>query len=99
MTRISYAHGVSTTPLLGETIGVQFDRTVAKWGGQPALISRQQGVRWTWQELGEKVDAFAAGLVAMGLKPGERVGICSPNNAEWIVAQYATAKAGLILVN
>src|SRR5580658_7566035 len=99
MTNLSYAHGVSTTPLLGETIGVQFDRTVAKWGGNPALISRQQGVRWTWRELGEKVDAFAAGLVAMSLKPGERVGIWSPNNAEWIVAQYATAKAGLILVN
>jgi len=99
MTNLSYVHGVTLTPLLGETIGVQFDRTVAKWGGNPALISRQQGVRWSWRELGEKVDAFAAGLVAMGLKPGERVGIWSPNNAEWIVAQYATAKAGLILVN
>jgi fatty-acyl-CoA synthase len=99
MKALSYSHGVSTTPLIGETIGVHFDRTVERWGDRPALISRQQGVEWTWRELGAKVDAFAAGLLAMGLKPGERVGIWSPNNAEWIVTQYATAKAGLILVN
>src|ERR1700676_216158 len=99
MKGLSYSHGVSTTPLIGETIGVHFDRTVERWGDRPALISRQQGVEWTWRELGTKVDAFAAGLLAMGLKPGERVGIWSPNNAEWIVTQYATAKAGLILVN
>jgi len=96
---LSYAHGVATAPLIGETIGVHFDRTVEQWGDRPALISRQQGIGWTWRELGEKVDAFAAGLVSMGLKPGERIGIWSPNNAEWIVTQYATAKAGLILVN
>jgi fatty-acyl-CoA synthase len=99
MKALSYAHGVTTEPLLGETIGVHFDRTVERWGDRPGLISRQQGVNWTWRELGAKVDAFAAGLVAIGLKPGERVGIWSPNNAEWIVTQYATAKAGLILVN
>ena len=96
---LSYAHGVATAPLIGETIGVQFDRTVQRWGSQTGLISRQQGINWTWRKLGERVDAFAAGLVAIGLKPGERVGIWSPNNAEWIVTQYATAKAGLILVN
>jgi fatty-acyl-CoA synthase len=99
MKTLSYSHGVTTAPLLGETIGVHFDRTVERWGDRPGLISRQQAVNWTWRELGAKVDAFAAGLVAMGLKPGERVGIWSPNNAEWIVTQYATAKAGLILVN
>jgi fatty-acyl-CoA synthase len=99
MKGLSYSHGVSTTPMIGETIGVHFDHTVERWGDRPALISRQQGVEWTWRELGAKVDAFAAGLLAMGLKPGERVGIWSPNNAEWIVTQYATAKAGLILVN
>jgi fatty-acyl-CoA synthase len=96
---LSYAHGVSNVPLIGETIGVQFDRTVARWGDRPGLISCAQGINWTWRELGERVDRFAAGLVALGLKPGERVGIWSPNNAEWIVTQYATAKAGLILVN
>jgi fatty-acyl-CoA synthase len=99
MKALSYSHGVTTTPLIGETIGVHFDRTVQRWGDRPALISRQQGVKWTWRELGAKVDAFAAGLLAMGLKPGERTGIWSPNAAEWIVTQYATAKAGLILVN
>ena len=95
----SYVHGVSTVPLLGETIGVHFDRTVARWGSRPGLISCQQGIEWSYRELGEKVDAFAAGLLSLGLEPGERVGIWSPNNAEWVVTQFATAKAGLILVN
>jgi fatty-acyl-CoA synthase len=99
MRTLSYAHGVSETPLIGETIGVHFDRTVEQWDERPALISRQQGINWNWRELGAKVDAFAAGLVAMGLRPGDRIGIWAPNNAEWIVTQYATAKAGLILVN
>ncbi|HTW69668.1 MAG TPA: AMP-binding protein [Acetobacteraceae bacterium] len=96
---LSYAHGVSTAPLLGETIGAHFDRAVARWPERPALIVRQQNIRWTWRELGERVDAFAAGLLKLGLQPGERVGIWSPNNAEWTVTQFATAKAGLILVN
>ena len=95
----SYAHGASAVPLIGETIGASFDRTVATWGDRPGLIVRQQGIRWSYRELGEQVDAFAAGLVALGLRPGERVGIWSPNNAEWVVTQFATAKAGLILVN
>jgi fatty-acyl-CoA synthase len=95
----SYAHGTSTVPLLGETIGAHFDRTVARFPDQLALIARQQGARWTWRELNERVDAFAAGLLALGLKPGERIGIWSPNNAEWVVTQFATAKAGLVLVN
>jgi fatty-acyl-CoA synthase len=95
----SYAHGASDIPLIGETIGVSFDRTVATWGNRPGLIVRQQDIRWNYRELGEKVDAFAAGLVALGLQPGDRIGIWSPNNAEWVVTQFATAKAGLILVN
>ncbi len=96
---LSYAHGASNVPLIGETIGRQFDRTVARWGERPALIVRQQGIRWSYRELGERVDAFAAGLLALGLEPGERIGIWSPNNAEWAVTQFATAKTGLILVN
>src|ERR1700726_346354 len=96
---LSYAHGASSVPLIGETIGAHFDRTVARWGERPALVVRQQGVRWSYRELGENVDAFAAGLLALGLEPGERIGIWSPNNAEWVVTQFATAKAGLILVN
>ena len=97
--QLSYVHGVSSVPLLGETIGVHFDRTVARWGERPGLVSCQQGLHWSYRELGAKVDAFAAGLLALGLEPGERVGIWSPNNAEWVVTQFATAKAGLILVN
>jgi fatty-acyl-CoA synthase len=95
----SYVHGVSATPLIGETIGVHFDKAVERWADRDALIVRQQNVRWSYGELKAKVDAFAAGLLALGLSPGDRVGIWSPNNAEWVVTQFATAKAGLILVN
>jgi fatty-acyl-CoA synthase len=95
----SYAHGVSATPLIGETIGVHFDKAAARWGERDALIVRQQNVRWTYAELNARVDAFAAGLLALGLTPGDRIGIWSPNNSEWVITQFATAKAGLILVN
>ena len=95
----SYVSGASTVPLIGDTIGQHFDKTVAKWPNREALIARQQGIRWTWQQFAEKVDAFAAGLVALGLEPGDRIGIWSPNNAEWAITQFATAKAGLVLVN
>ncbi len=95
----SYAHGVSATPLIGETIGVHFEKAAARWGERDALIVRQQNVRWTYAELNARVDAFAAGLLALGLTPGDRIGIWSPNNSEWVITQFATAKAGLILVN
>jgi fatty-acyl-CoA synthase len=95
----SYVHGVSATPLIGETIGVHFDKAFERWADRDALIVRQQNVRWSYGDLKAKVDAFAAGLLALGLSPGDRVGIWSPNNAEWVVTQFATAKAGLILVN
>ncbi|MBN8897591.1 MAG: AMP-binding protein, partial [Rhodospirillales bacterium] len=96
---LSYVHGASDIPLLGETVGENFARTVARFGDRLGLVVRQQGIRWRYRELGEKVDACAAGLLALGLRPGERVGIWSPNNAEWVVTQFATAKAGLVLVN
>ena len=95
----SYVSGPSRVSLLGETVGVHFDRTVARWGDRAGLIVRQQGIDWTWRELAERVDAFAAGLLALGLRPGDRLGIWSPNNAEWVLTQFAAAKAGLILVN
>jgi fatty-acyl-CoA synthase len=98
-TELSYVHGAVGTPLIGQTVGVHFDRAAARWGDRPALIVREQGVRWTYAMLKEQVDAVAAGLLGLGLLPGERVGIWSPNNAEWVVTQLATAKAGLILVN
>ena len=95
----SYVSGTSDAPLLGETIGQRFDATVARWGDRPALIVSQQGIRWSYAELSERVDAFATGLLALGLEPGDRIGIWSPNNAEWVVAEFAAAKAGLVLVN
>ena len=95
----SYMHGASDQAMIGDTIGVHFDQIVTRYGDRPALIVHQQGIRWTWSELARQVDAFAAGLIALGLEPGDRVGIWSPNNAEWVVTQFATAKAGLILVN
>jgi fatty-acyl-CoA synthase len=99
MMKLSYVHGASTRLLIGETIGVHFDRTAARFADRDALIVRHQDIRWSWCELKEQVDAFATGLIGLGLRRGERIGIWSPNNAEWVVAQFATAKAGLILVN
>src|SRR5579862_7228443 len=95
---LSYVHGAATTPLLGQTIGAAFDGAVARFGDCHALTVRQQGIRWTYRQLGERVDALAAGLLALRLEPGDRVGIWAPNCAEWTITQFATAKAGLILV-
>jgi fatty-acyl-CoA synthase len=95
----SYVHGASTTPLIGDTIGVHFDKAAERWPDRPALIVRQQHVRLTYRELKQRIDALAAGLLSLGLSPGERIGIWSPNNSEWVVTQFATAKAGLVLVN
>ena len=94
----SYASGPSMQPLLGDTIGQRLDQVAAEMPDALALVVCQQGVRLTWAQLATRVDAFAAGLLSLGLKPGERVGIWSPNNAEWVITQLATAKAGLILV-
>jgi fatty-acyl-CoA synthase len=95
----SYVSGISETPLLGDTIGRHFDKIAALHGDRLGLVVRQQGVRWTYAELSQRVDAFAAGLLAIGLEPGDRVGIWAPNRAEWVITQFATAKAGMILVN
>jgi len=95
----SYVHGASETPLLGATVGQCFDQTAVAAGDRDALVVRHQDIRWSYAELKRQVDAFAAGLIALGLVPSERIGIWSPNNAEWVVAQFASAKAGLILVN
>jgi fatty-acyl-CoA synthase len=99
MTQISYDHGVSGKKLIGETIGAFFDRAVETWRDREALVVRQQDVRWSWGELGRRVDDLAAGLLSLGLERGDRVGIWAPNRSEWTLAQFATAKAGLILVN
>lgn len=95
----SYVHGASSDALIGDTIGVHFDRAVMRWPNSEALVVRHQDIRWTYSELQQQVDEVAAGLLALGLEPGDRVGIWSPNNAEWVLTQFATAKAGIILVN
>jgi fatty-acyl-CoA synthase len=95
----SYVCGASSTPLLGETIGIHFDRAAKQWASLDALIVRHQQIRWTFAELKQRVDEVAAGLLGLGLAPGDRIGIWSPNTAEWVLTQFATAKAGLILVN
>jgi fatty-acyl-CoA synthase len=96
---LSYLDGASPVPLLGETIGDNLDRTVAAHGDRDALISVHQGVRQTWAEFHEAVEEIARGLLALGIQARDRVGIWSPNNAEWVTLQYATAKVGAILVN
>ncbi|MGH3781686.1 MAG: AMP-binding protein [Pseudonocardiaceae bacterium] len=94
----SYASGVSQVPLLGETIGDNFDRTVARCGDREALVDRPSGRRWTYSQLRADVDARAHGLLAVGIGKGDRVGIWAPNCPEWLFTQYSTAKIGAILV-
>ncbi|HEV2678015.1 MAG TPA: AMP-binding protein [Aliidongia sp.] len=95
----SYVSGTSSIPLIGETIGRHFDQAVARWGDREGLVVRHQDLHWTYRELAARVDGLAAGLLALGLVPGDRIGIWSPNNAEWVQTIFAAAKAGLILVN
>ncbi|WP_420752191.1 AMP-binding protein [Rhodococcus sp. O3] len=95
----SYASGAWDVPLLGDTIGDNFDRTVARHGDRDALVDRPTGRRWTYTELAAEVDALALGLLHAGIGKGDRVGIWAPNCAEWVLVQYATAKIGAILVN
>jgi fatty-acyl-CoA synthase len=96
---LSYSSGESATPLLGDTIGGNFDATVRAFGDREALVDRPAGQRWTYAELAADVDALALGLLEMGIAKGDRVGIWAPNCAEWTLTQYATAKIGAILVN
>jgi fatty-acyl-CoA synthase len=96
---LSYTSATSDTPLLGDTIGGNFDRTVGAFRDRPALVDVPAGLRYTYAELRDEVDALAYGLLLQGITKGDRVGIWSPNRAEWVITQYATAKLGAILVN
>ena len=96
---LSYDAGPTDTPILEETIGANFERTVAAYPDTLALVDRGQGLRYTYAELNAEVDLIARGLLARGIEKGDRVGIWSPNCAQWIVTQLATAKIGAILVN
>jgi fatty-acyl-CoA synthase len=95
----SFVCGSSDEPLIYETIGDALDRVVDQWGEKEAIVIRHQHIRWTYRQLGAAIDAFAAGLLALDLQRGDRIGIWSPNNIEWVIAQFASARAGLILVN
>ncbi len=97
--RLSYVHGASDKQLIGQTIGRYFDEACSRHSSREALVVRHQNVRLTYGELRQKVDALACGLRRLGLQPGERIGIWSQNNVEWALTQFATAKAGLVLVN
>ncbi len=96
---LSYSSGESVTPLLGDTIGGNFDATVRAFGDREALVDCPTGRRWTYTELAADVGALALGLLELGIGKGDRVGIWAPNCAEWTLTQYATAKIGAILVN
>jgi fatty-acyl-CoA synthase len=91
--------GPTDVPLLDETIGANLARTVAAHGDRDALVARHQGLRWTYSQFADRVRALARGLIGLGLERGDRVGLWSPNYAEWTLLQYATAEIGLILVN
>lgn len=99
MAALSYAHGTSPIPLLGETIGENLRRTVERVGDHEALVVRHQDYRATYREFWEQTGLAARGLLARGVRKGDRVGIWSPNRYEWVVIQYATARIGAILVN
>ncbi len=96
---LSYEHGASEVPLLGETIGQNLRRTVERFGDREALVVRSQGYRATYRELWDATTQLARALIALGVRTGDRVAIWSPNRYEWVIAQYATARMGAILVN
>ena len=98
MTMDSYSKGPVDTPLLETTIGEALENAARQWGDGLALVSRHQGIRWTWAELDAEADRIATGLLQRGVAKGDRVGIWAPNCAEWAVTQFATAKIGAILV-
>jgi fatty-acyl-CoA synthase len=94
----SLVRGAEAPPLIEHSIGDALALAAARWGEREALVSVEQDIRWTFAELLDRADAFAAGLLGLGLEPGERIGIWAPNCAEWTLTQFAAARAGLILV-
>src|SRR5439155_17696097 len=95
----SYDAGPTDTPILEQTIGANFEQTVRRNPDAEALVDVASGRRWTYSELNDEINVVAGGLMALGVEAGDRVGIWSPNCAEWTIAQYAAAKVGAILVN
>ena len=97
--QLSYSHGASGQPLLGETIGDSLRRVAGRFPASEAIVEVPTGRRWTYAQLDDDSDRVASGLLTLGIDKGDRVGIWSPNSAEWVLVQYATAKIGVILVN
>ena len=95
---VSYASGPSDKPLLGSTIGKFFDYAAVQYADREAVVSIHQQIRFTYSQLAERVNTLAKAFISAGLQKGDRIGIWSPNNVQWLITQYATAKAGLILV-
>ena len=96
---MSYSHGGGGPPLLGLTISGVLDNAAENWPDRDAVVVSEQGVRWSWNELRQRARKLAVGLLATGLEPGDRIGMLAPNRAEWLLAQFGSAYAGLILVN
>lgn len=99
MPAASYVHGVSSQPLLGDTVGTLLDRIAARYPERPALVARSQDIRLDYRQFHAEVERVAAGLMSLGLQRGDRIGIWAPNRYEWVVLQFAAPKLGLILVN
>ena len=99
MTALAIDSGATDVPLIEMTIGDLLAQTVAKHGDREALIVSHQDLRLSWNEFGAIVDRVAKGLMAYGIDKGDRVGMWSPNYAEWVFVQFATAKIGAIQVN
>ncbi|MDN8054913.1 AMP-binding protein [Burkholderia multivorans] len=96
---LSYVRGATDVPLSEATIGRFLRDTAERFPERPAVVFREQQVRWTWREFAAEIDVLAAGLAALGIRKGDRVGIWSPNRSEWLLTQFATARIGAILVN
>lgn len=96
---LSYVRGSTEIALSEATIGQFLRDTAARVPDRPAVVFREQGIRWTWREFADEVDVLAAGLASAGIERGDRVGIWSPNRVEWLLTQFATARIGAILVN
>jgi len=99
MPELSYVHGTSDSALLGEPIFQNLRRTATRFEDREALVSAHQGRRFTYRQLVDQCEEIARGLMARGVRKGDRVGIWSPNRYEWVITQYATAAIGAILVN
>ena len=98
MPDVSYSSGASPVALIGDTIGANLAKIVDHYGERDAMVDCETGRRWSYDEFGRDVDAVALGLLSLGVRTGDRVGIWAPNCPEWTLVQYGAAKIGAILV-